>query len=125
LILLEWGRAPYLNAADANGDTLQYFADILPAHGTLTFSGGSAADSVQFELVGFPTAAINSFLRHLSADQVPLTVLGHDPFNARCFWNWRYFPQMHDCPRTRRMLQTTADMRINLSWSETEVVRIA
>jgi hypothetical protein len=84
-----------------------------------------AAYSIQFELVGLSVEEVDSFLQSLATERVPLTVLGKDPFNARCFWNWRYFTQAHECSRTRRLLENTCDMRINLFWTESDVERIA
>jgi perosamine synthetase len=84
-----------------------------------------AADSVQFELIGFSPDEVDAFVRLSDGAGVPVSVLGRDPFNARCFWHWRYFERQEECPRTRQLLMNTADMRIKLGWSDEDAERVA
>ncbi|MCG8415312.1 MAG: aminotransferase class I/II-fold pyridoxal phosphate-dependent enzyme [Pseudomonadales bacterium] len=47
---------------------------------------------------------------------VPLNLFGFDSFNARCFWNWKFVGEQ-SLPKTRALLQRTADVRLPLDMS--------
>jgi hypothetical protein len=52
-----------------------------------------------------------------------LQVLGLDPANSRCFWNWR-FVESPGCPRTRDLLSRLSDLALPLSLNERDLDHI-
>ena len=81
-------------------------------------------DSLQFEIPALTRLQLLDFVRRCHARDVDLEVLGLDPDNSRCFWNWR-FVRSPDCPRTRDLLGRLADMALPLWLDERRLGRIA
>jgi len=70
-------------------------------------------DSLQFELPTLSVAQRRRFVELCTARGLPLQIFGLDPTNARSFWRWSFF-SWEDCPRTRALLEQTADMPLPL-----------
>lgn len=54
---------------------------------------------------------------------VPVNLFGQDNFNARCYWNWKFI-EPQELPKTRALLQRTADIRLPLTLTETDLVKL-
>lgn len=54
---------------------------------------------------------------------VPVNLFGQDKFNARCFWNWKFI-EPQTLPKTRALLQRTADIRLPLTLTQTDLVKL-
>ena len=80
-----------------------------------------AADSIQFEMLGLSDEQMGLATKKLMAEGVKLGVFGMGSKNARCFWNWTFFERGEDCPKTRELLNRTADMRLRLHLSREDV----
>ncbi len=73
-----------------------------------------APDSIQFNLVDFPSDAdARAFAEAAAAGGVKVQVFGLSTDNARAFWNWKFIPGgTPDLPRTREMLMRACDVRL-------------
>ena len=80
-------------------------------------------DSLQFEIPSLGPEQLSDFVKHCNARSVPLQVLGLDPANSRCFWNWRFVESL-GCPRTRDLLSRLADLALPLSLNERDLAHI-
>lgn len=81
-------------------------------------------DSIQFRLLGFKTQEIELFETLCNQEGLPIQLLGGKKFNARCFWNWHYFKNTHDCPSTREILNSSFDMRLHLSMKKEDIENV-
>jgi len=73
-----------------------------------------AADSIQWEFKDMSPEQIEAAVAELAENGVKVGVFTGS--NARCFWNWTFFPR-HEadaCPLTQDILQRTADTRLRL-----------
>jgi dTDP-4-amino-4,6-dideoxygalactose transaminase len=92
----------------------------LPSHSERVTS---VSDSLQFEIPSLGPEQLCDFVEHCNTRGVPLQVLGLDPANSRCFWNWR-FVESPGCPRTRDLLSRLADLALPLSLNERDLAHI-
>ncbi len=86
----------------------------------LTYLG----DSIQFTLQNLSEAHITQFLQKIKATGLALSLLGRDNMNARCFWNWKFIPNLPELPLTSRMLMHTCDLRLPLYLEDAELREI-
>jgi dTDP-4-amino-4,6-dideoxygalactose transaminase len=71
-----------------------------------------AADSIQWEFVGLKEQQINAIQQHMQSAGYKMEIFTGE--NARCYWNWRFFKRVEECPFTRQLLQRTIDLRLRL-----------
>jgi len=64
--------------------------------------------SIQLALEGVEPRLVKAFVSATAHHGIPMKVIGIDPHNSRCWWNWSFF-QPNDCPRTRDLLCRTVD----------------
>jgi hypothetical protein len=86
-----------------------------------------APDSIQFNLVDFPTDAdAQAFADAAAARGVKVQVFGLSTDNARAFWNWQFIPGgTPDLPQTRAMLMRACDVRLPARLQKPELDFIA
>jgi dTDP-4-amino-4,6-dideoxygalactose transaminase len=86
-----------------------------------------APDSIQFNLVDFPTDAdARAFADAAAARGVKVQVFGLSTDNARAFWNWQFIPgETPDLPQTRAMLMRACDVRLPARLQKPELDFIA
>lgn len=81
-------------------------------------------DSLQFFIKEEVSEANMLSMRDACASLgVPVNLFGQDHFNARCYWNWKFI-ESQELPKTRALLQRTADIRLPLTLTETELVKL-
>lgn len=78
-----------------------------------------AADSIQWEFVGLSQQQIGEVKTKLHEKGIKIEVFTGG--NARSFWNWTYFEQYEDCLFTRDLIQRTADFRLNIGLTESDI----
>lgn len=71
-----------------------------------------APDSLQFNLIDFSDAEVESFIAAARTRGVSVQVFGLSDDNARAFWNWQFLEQGPDLPKTRAMLRRACDTRL-------------
>ena len=71
-----------------------------------------APDSIQFNLVGMSSQAIDDFVAHSEAAGIKVQVFGRSKDNARAYWNWEFLPEQIELPQTRAMLMSACDVRL-------------
>ena len=78
--------------------------------------------SIQFSLTGQDEAAIQQFLTGCLDQGVELKWFGNkEPVGfTSSYSSWKYFGDLPDLPNTRRILATMCDMRIPLTFTETD-----
>ena len=54
---------------------------------------------------------------------IDISVFGLSGKNARCYWHWKFIEEQ-DCPKTRALLERTADMRLQLHLQREDIERI-
>jgi dTDP-4-amino-4,6-dideoxygalactose transaminase len=85
-----------------------------------------APDSIQFNLVGFSSdREAMAFQDAAQARGISVQVFGLSKDNARAFWNWKFFPQEKDLPKTRAMLMRACDVRLPARLGRTDLDVIA
>lgn len=65
----------------------------------------------------------DAFLQNCLASKVPIGNFGYN--NARCYWNWKFVPNINDCPLTRDMLEFTFDLRLPLALTQDTLSELA
>jgi perosamine synthetase len=81
-------------------------------------------DSVQFTVLGYDAAQTRSFVARVRESGVPLSAFA-EKHNARAFYNWRYLgADMPDLPRTRKVIESTCDMRLSSTLEEAHLAYI-
>jgi perosamine synthetase len=84
-------------------------------------------DSFQFTLAEewFPDdALVQSFLDECAKHGLPVERFGHAT-NCRNFVNWKFAPTCDPLHQTAAMLRRSCDVRLPLSWDETDLVDLA
>jgi len=81
-------------------------------------------DTIQFTLLGLTEEDRRYLLDILKLEGIAISILGLDPDNARAFWNWEYLGEPPKLPKTRRMLESTCDVRLPPTLSEEEAEAI-
>jgi dTDP-4-amino-4,6-dideoxygalactose transaminase len=71
-----------------------------------------APDSLQFNLVDYSDAEVDSFIAAAAKHGVEISVFGRQINNARAFWNWHFLGQSNELPDTRAMLMRACDTRL-------------
>ncbi len=73
-----------------------------------------AADSIQFFIKeSLSMEQVERFQQEVVERGMKLAIFGLAHKNARCFWHWTFF-EKQDMPKTRALLERTADMRLKL-----------
>ena len=81
-------------------------------------------DFVQFTVLGYDAAKMRDFVGRVRKRGVPLSAFA-EKHNARAFYNWRYLGEdMPDLPRTRKIIETTCDMRLSSKLEEAHLAYI-
>ncbi len=75
-------------------------------------------DSIQFRVLGYDASQMRAFAERVRESGLPLACFA-DKHNARAFYNWRYLGgDLPDLPQTKRIIDTTCDMRLSYSLEE-------
>jgi dTDP-4-amino-4,6-dideoxygalactose transaminase len=80
--------------------------------------------SFQLTLEGLDEAGADRFMAATAARRVPMKVIGRDPGNSRCWWNWSFLDP-EPCPRTRAVLERTVDFLLPEDWDNTRLFLLA
>lgn len=81
-----------------------------------------AADSIQFEFKTLKGPALEGIAAALKEEGYKMNLFSGS--NARCFWNWSFFPHATSCERTKAVLVNSVDMRLRLHLTEADVHRL-
>jgi dTDP-4-amino-4,6-dideoxygalactose transaminase len=80
--------------------------------------------SFQLSVEGLDCAGAERFMATTAARRVPMKIIGRDPGNSRCWWNWSFFDP-DPCPRTRAILERTVDFLLPEDWDDTRLFLLA
>lgn len=78
-------------------------------------------DSLQFRLIDRKLDELELFEARCNESGIPVQLFGGRKVNARCFWNWGFLKNINDCPKTRKILDSSFDMRLSLSLTEDDM----
>ena len=81
------------------------------------------SDSLQINLRNMDAAGVDAFLKHSKARGLPVGLFGSKD-NARNFRNWKYSPIATDVDFTERMIAAAIDVRLPLSFEDSEITQI-
>ena len=81
-----------------------------------------APDSIQWRFKNIGRDDIKIIQSKLHDKGIKFDLFSNE--NARCFWNWSFL-DVEDCPRTREILSTTADLRLGTLFSIEDADRVA
>merc|ERR1719331_2618927 len=76
-------------------------------------------DSVQFNLKKATDVQIQAIIDAAKDRGLLLELFGHTT-NARYFKNWEFAPADQDLPQTERVIKSTLDMRMPLTWDDAD-----
>ena len=81
-------------------------------------------DSIQFYIKDIPLELIQEAQIRLEEQHgISMSVFGLSGKNARCFWHWTFIDKQN-CPKTRALLDRTADMRLRLHLEPADIEHI-
>jgi len=80
-------------------------------------------DSIQFNLKNVTESQVYAFLDETKSRGLPTELFGN-PINARNFVNWKFSLPDVPLPRTADMLQRAIDIRLPLTWEDSDFVLI-
>lgn len=78
-------------------------------------------DTIQFSVNGFTKKELGDFMRITKEEGVSLFAFGADDTNVRVFTNWHYLGNIPDLPKTRKMLETACDLRLPVTFTESDI----
>jgi len=77
-------------------------------------------DSLQFNLIGLSDEQVQTFLSNTKRRGMPVGLFGSKD-NSRNFHTWQYAPAGSDLPRTERLISAAVDVRLPLTFDESDL----